>query len=157
MYSYKCVTRQMFSNRLIYKPTCLISQLAERCLHVQAQAHRPLFLHVDSVLVLFFATQCSSLQKINEIQFHLLANLQLLHVLHVSGAIDRQLKRTLTLILLQTAKPAALIQHKGRGYLHPQTVSEMIHGGYMNSLNVINATTRRQSGKIKRRDQYCLY
>lgn len=94
----------------------------------------PHFLHLDSFLVLFFATQCSSLLKINEIQFHLLANLQLLHVLHVSGAIDRQFKRTLTLILLQTAKPAALIQHKGRGYLHPQTVSEMIRGGYMNSL-----------------------
>lgn len=101
------------------------------------------FLHLDSVFVLFFATQCSTLQKINEIQFHLSANLQLLHVLHVSGAIDRQFKRTLTLILMQTANPVVLIQHKGRGYLHPQTVSEMIRGGCMNSRNVINATAIR--------------
>lgn len=111
------------------------------CIGMSSQTS--LLVPLDSVFVLFFATQCSTLQKINEIQFHLLANLQLLHVLHVSGAIDRQFKRTLTLIFLQTANPVVLIQHKGRGYLHPQTVSEMIHGGCMNSRNVINATAIR--------------
>lgn len=113
------------------------------CRHEFTDLSLRAFLHLDSVFVLFFATQCSTLQKINEIQLHLLANLQLLHVLHVGGAIDRQFKRTLTLIFLQTANPVVLIRHKGRGYLHPQTVSEMIHGGCANSRNVINATAIR--------------
>lgn len=146
-YLQVCYQADILKQTLRYQPTS--TQLTD----LSCSA----FLHSDRYFMLFFATQCSTLQTINEIQFHLLANLLLQHVLHVSCAIDRQFKRTLTLIFLQTANPVLLIQHKGRGYLNPQTVGEMIHGGYMNFCNVIDETTIRWSGKIKSRDQYCLY